>query len=126
MKRSAVVHLVLLGSTVGLHGCGTSESLQQQRYLSREDCLKDWNDPASCTAGPPSGGQGAYYYGPRYYWDPGAGRPVTVSADGTERTAASARISPTGSTSGITSRVGSFARGGFGAIAHAFGGGRGG
>ena len=96
MKRSAYVHLVLLGSAVGLYGCGTTEDLRQQRYASREDCLKDWNDAANCTSAPPSGAHGGYYFGPRYYWDGDAGRPVAVAADGSERTVANARISRIG------------------------------
>jgi hypothetical protein len=67
-------------------------------------------------------GQSGYYFGPRYYWDPNLGRPMAINADGTTRTINDAHITRTGSLTGITSRVGSVARGGFGASAHGFGG----
>jgi hypothetical protein len=68
-------------------------------------------------------GQPGYYFGPRYYWDSNSGRPIAVAADGSTRSIGNARITSAGSLEGITSRAGSFARGGFGSSAHGFSGG---
>jgi hypothetical protein len=126
MKRSTGVQLILLGSAMGLHGCdGTAHPLQQQRYTSFEQCRRDWGDPADCKQSQ-SGGMAAYYFGPRYYWDAGSGRPVAVEPDGSTRGISSSRITGGGSQSGgVTEHVGSISRGGFGASARGFGGGGG-
>jgi hypothetical protein len=124
MKQSTSVGLILLGSAMGLYYYdGGAQKLQQQRYASLDQCVHDWGDPANCTH--PSGtvAQPGYYYGPRYYWDSGSGRPIAVAADGSTRSIGNARITSAGSVEGgITSRAGSIARGGFGSSAHAFGG----
>jgi hypothetical protein len=124
MKRSTGVQLILLGSAMGLHGCdGTARPLQQQRYTSYEQCRRDWGDPADCKQSQ-SRGMAAYYFGPRYYWDAGSGRPVAVGPDGSTRGINSSRITGGGSQSGgVTEHVGSISRGGFGASARGFGGG---
>jgi hypothetical protein len=123
MKRSTRVRLVLLGSAVGLYACdGITHDLQQQRYTSIDQCRHDWGDPADCKPAPGVAGT-AYYYGPRYYWDPNIGRPIAVSSDGSTRVISNTSITSEGSRSGgITARAGSFARGGFGSSAHGFGG----
>jgi hypothetical protein len=126
LKRSRGVQLVLLGSSVGLYGCdGITESLQQQRYTSLEQCRQDWNDPADCKPALSNPGRAGYFfYGPRYYWDSNTGRPVVVAPDGTTRSIAGAHITSEGSTAGgVTEHAGSFARGGFGSSAHGYGGG---
>jgi hypothetical protein len=125
MKRSTCVQLVLLGSAVGLYGCdGAPQQLQRQRYASLDECRHDWGDPADCTQGSAGTGSG-YYFGPRYYWDPSFGRPVVVAPDGSTRSIVNSRISSAGSRfGGVTESAGSFARGGFGSIAHALGGAR--
>lgn len=123
MKRSTYVRLILLGSALGLYGCDeVREDLQQQRYASLDECRHDWGDPADCRQSPSMVGHGVYYFGPRYYWDPNLGRPMALNADGTARAINDAHITRTGSLTGITSRVGSVSRGGFGASAHGFGG----
>jgi hypothetical protein len=122
MKQSTSVGLILLGSAVGLYySGGGAQKLQQQRYTSLEQCTHDWGDPAECTH--PSGAvaQSGYYYGPRYYWDSGSGRPIAVAADGSTRSIGNARVTSAGSVSGgMTSHAGSIGRGGFGSSAHAF------
>jgi hypothetical protein len=126
MKRSTGVRLVVLGSSVGVYGCGpASLELHQQHYESLEQCVHDWGDPADCkrqsgTGGGVGGGLGGgYYFGPRYYWDYGSGRPVVVAPDGSTRSIGSARVTSEGSVSGgVTARAGSFARGGFGSMGH--------
>jgi hypothetical protein len=124
MKRSAYVRLVLLGSVVGLYGCDSPETLEQQRYASLDDCEKDWGDATVCRHVPsPNSWNSGYYFGPRYYWDRGADRPMVVNGDGTVRIAHAAHIARTGSALGETHSAGSFARGGFGGIGHAFGAG---
>jgi hypothetical protein len=121
MKKSTSVHLVLLGSAVGLYGCdGVSQALQQQKYTSLEQCRHDWGDPADCRQSPASGGL-PFYFGPRYYWDPNLGRPIGVNPDGTTRGISDAHITSAGSEVGVTSHAGSFSRGGFGSSAHGFG-----
>jgi uncharacterized protein YgiB involved in biofilm formation len=123
MKRSTYVQLILLGSAVGLYACDeVREDLQQQRYGSLDECRHDWGDPADCRQSSTAIGQPAYYFGPRYYWDPNLGRPMALNADGTTRVISDAHITRTGSLTGITSRVGSFSRGGFGSSAHRFAG----
>jgi hypothetical protein len=97
--------------------------LEQQRYASQDDCEKDWGDTNLCRRVPPSTSNTGYYFGPRYYWDRTADRPMVVDGDGTLRLAHAARIARTGSALGETHSAGSFARGGFGAIGHAFGAG---
>jgi uncharacterized protein YgiB involved in biofilm formation len=123
MKRSAYVQLILLGSAMGLYACDeVRQDLVQQRYASFDECHHDWGDPADCRQSFAVAGQSPYYYGPRYYWDPNLGRPMAVNADGTTRAISDAHITRTGSLTGITSRVGSVSRGGFGSSAHHFGG----
>lgn len=115
---TGIVTLVALGNH------GRTYDVRQTTYASREDCLQDWGTEESC---PASGQyQPGTYFGPRYYWDPGRNRPVVIGNDGAERVASSARIEPSGSLSGRTSVVGSFARGGFGGIGRGFSSGRGG
>jgi hypothetical protein len=125
MKRSAYVRLVLLGSAIGLYGCDSpTETLEQQRYASLDDCEKDWGDANLCRNAPsPSSWRSGYYVGPRYYWDRDTHRPMVVNGDGTVRVANAAHIARTGSSLGETHAAGSFARGGFGATGHAFGAG---
>jgi hypothetical protein len=125
MKRSASVGLVLLGSAVGglYYFSGAPQELQQQRYASLDACRHDWGDPPDCTRSTAPVGQTGYYYGPRYYWDSNSGRPIAVTADGSTRSISNAHISSAGSLEGMTSRAGSFARGGFGSSAHGFSGG---
>jgi hypothetical protein len=126
MKRSTYVQLILLGSAVGLYACdAVRQDIQQQRYGSLDECRHDWGDPADCRQSSGVTGPG-YYFGPRYYWDPNLGRPMAVNANGTTRAINDAHITRTGSLTGITSRVGSISRGGFGSSAHGFFGGRGG
>ena len=127
MKQSTSVGLILLGSAVGLYYYdGGAQKLQQQRYSSLEQCVHDWGDPAECTHPAGAVAPSGYYYGPRYYWDSSSDRPVAVAADGSTHTIGNARITSAGSLDGgITSRAGSFARGGFGSSAHAFGAGSG-
>jgi hypothetical protein len=127
VKRSTYVQLVLLGSAAGLYSCSEApQALQQQRYASREECGHDWGDPAICTQTPGSNGLSGYYWGPRYYWDPNIGRPVAVASDGSTRSISNTHITSEGSHSGgVTTSAGSFARGGFGSSARAFGGARG-
>jgi uncharacterized protein YgiB involved in biofilm formation len=123
MKRSTYVQLILLGSAMGLYACDeVRQDLKQQRYSSFDECHRDWGDPADCRQSFAVAGQPAYYYGPRYYWDPNLARPIAVSADGTTRVVNNAHITSVGSESGVTSRVGSVSRGGFGSSAHSFGG----
>jgi uncharacterized protein YgiB involved in biofilm formation len=108
---------------MGLYACDeVRQDLNQQRYASFDECRRDWGDPADCRQSFAVAGQPGYYYGPRYYWDPNLARPVAVSADGTTRVVNNARVTSSGSVSGITSRVGSVSRGGFGSSAHGFGG----
>jgi len=115
---AGVVSLVALGNH------GRTYDVRQTTYSSREDCLEDWGTEESC---PASGQlQQGTYFGPRFYWDPDRNRPVVIGNDGAERVATSARIQPSGSLSGRTSVVGSFARGGFGGIGRGFSSGRGG
>jgi hypothetical protein len=123
MKRSTYVQLVLLGSSMGLYACGDiRQDIKQQRYASYDECRRDWGDPADCRQATSAvTGQPVYYYGPRYYWDPNLARPMAVNADGTTRVISNAHISSAGSASGVTSRVGTFSRGGFGSSAHGFG-----
>jgi hypothetical protein len=122
MKRSTCVQLILLGSALGLYACDeVRQDLKQQRYTSLDECRHDWGDPADCRESFAVGGQPVSYFGPRYYWDPNLARPVAVNSDGTTRAITNAHITSAGSESGVTSRVGSFARGGFGSSAHGFG-----
>jgi hypothetical protein len=124
MKRSKGVQLVLLGSAMGLYGCdGVQQTLQQQKYASYDQCRRDWGSPQDCRQTSASSGP-IYYVGPRYFWDPNLGRPIAVEADGSTRSINNAHITSAGSESGgVTSRAGSFSRGGFGSSARGFGGG---
>jgi hypothetical protein len=123
MKRSTGVQLILLGSAVGLYGCDAPRPLQQQRYSSFEQCRRDWGDPADCRQSSATLGQPFYYFGPRYYWDSGLGRPVAVEPDGSTRGISNSHITSAGSQEGgVTTHAGSFSRGGFGSSAHSFGG----
>jgi hypothetical protein len=117
---AGVVGLALLG----YHG--REFDVQQTSYATREDCLDDWGTEDSCQPASTGSAQGHVYFGPRYYWDPGRGKPVVVGADGSERVATGARIGASGSHFGRTSFIGSFARGGFGGIGRGFGSGHGG
>jgi uncharacterized protein YgiB involved in biofilm formation len=122
MKRSTCVRLVVLGSALGLYTCNAGrQDLKQQRYSSLDECRHDWGDPADCRQSSAVAGQPAGYYGPRYYWDPNLARPIAVNADGSTRGINNAHITSAGSESGVTTRVGTFARGGFGASARGFG-----
>jgi uncharacterized protein YgiB involved in biofilm formation len=123
MKQSTSVGLVLLGSAVGLYYYdGGAQKLQQQRYASLEQCVHDWGDPANCSHSAGTVPQPGYYFGPRYYWDASSGRPIAVAGDGSTRSIGNARITSAGSLEGgITTRAGSFSRGGFGSSGHAFG-----
>jgi hypothetical protein len=122
MKRSTYVQLFLLGSAVGLYACDeVRQDIKQQKYASLDECRHDWGDPADCRQSSAVVGQAGYYYGPRYYWDPNLARPIAVNTDGTTRVISDARITSAGSESGVTSRVGTFARGGFGSSAHGLG-----
>lgn len=117
---AGIVGLVVLGNH------GRQFDVLQSAYASRQDCLDDWGSEESCPAVPQSGSGHSWYFGPRYYWDPDRGKPVVVSADGSEHVATSARIGPGRSSAGRTSIVGSFARGGFGGIGRGFSSGHGG
>lgn len=125
-RRSAHVSLLLLGSAATLAGCssGTPVDLRQQRYASREDCLRDWNSERDCqSAGTGGYGYGAgygAYFGPRYYWDPSRRQPVVVEPDGSERAAPGARVAENGSTRGQTVSAGRVTRGGFGSMGRGF------
>jgi uncharacterized protein YgiB involved in biofilm formation len=124
MKRSTYVHLVLLGSAMGLYGCDSiPENLQQQKYTSLDQCRKDWGDPTDCKQGPVTPGHSFMYLGPRYYWDAGAGRPVAVNENGETRSVSNSHVTSEGSHSGGVTSHAAFARGGFGSSAHGFGGG---
>jgi hypothetical protein len=115
---TGIVTLVALGNH------GRTYDVRQTTYASREDCLQDWGTEESC---PASGQyQSGTYFGPRYYWDPGRNRPVVIGSDGAEHVANSARIEPSGSLTGRTAVVGSYARGGFGGIGRGLSSGRGG
>ena len=116
LSAAGIVGLVVLGYR------GQEFDLQQTAYGSREDCLSDWGSEESC---PPVGssGSGQTYYGPRYYWDPGRGKPVIVGRDGSERVAEGTRVGPSGGRTGSTRFAGSFARGGFGGVGRGFGSG---
>lgn len=85
MKRSAAVPLLLLGTLTALTGCGPSMDevgYRQNRYASREDCLRDWgNDERDCR----SSGAGGAYLGPRYIYSHGGGYPMAIDPDGTTR-----------------------------------------
>jgi hypothetical protein len=124
MKRSTGVQLILLGSAVGLYACDdVSRPLQQQRYTSFEQCRRDWGDPTDCRQSSGGLGQPFYYFGPRYYWDSNLARPIAVESDGSTRGISNAHITSAGSVEGgITTRAGSFSRGGFGSSARGFGG----
>ena len=86
MKRSQAVPLVMIGTVIAVTGCGPSveTSVVQRSYTSLADCKKDWDEnqcsPQTYTSG--SGYSGGYY-GPRYYWDRDAGKPMAVATDGT-------------------------------------------
>jgi hypothetical protein len=124
-RRSAHVSLLLLGSAATLAGCssGADVALHQQRYASREDCLRDWNSERDCqTTGMGTGGYGGFggYYGPRYYWDPSRGQPIVVERDGSERAVPGARVSEASSAHGETVSAGRVTRGGFGSMGRGF------
>jgi len=134
-RRSRSVSLLLLGTVAALQACSDEAiPLQRQRYASREDCDRDWNDPALCEPAPGSagiaggtggggyGGGGAGWLGPRYYWDHRAGAPVVIDPDGHSRTAFSSRVGAAGSDVGVGMHAGSISRGGFGSIGHGFAG----
>jgi hypothetical protein len=123
------------GNLVGLAGAvglallgyhGREFDVQQTAYASRQDCLDDWGTEQSCQPVSTGSAHGPVYFGPRYYWDPGRGRPVVIGADGSERVATAARVGPSGSHFGSTSFAGTFARGGFGGIGRGLGSGHGG
>lgn len=114
MKRSKRVPLVVLGSLLSVAGCGDGQDLTQQRYYSKENCVKDWGEEQRCTSS--SGG----YYGPRYYWDRDLGRPMIVNGDGSVSAATNARIGSGGSSLGANLQAGKIARGGFGGFSRGF------
>lgn len=119
MKQTSLVGLVLLGTgaAVASHYSGSHE-LQQQMYVSKEDCDNDWGDTSRCTPAPDHPGA---YFGPRYYWDSAVGRPMAVGPDGLVREVPNARITAGGSLSGSTHSAGSISRGGFGSTGRAMG-----
>jgi hypothetical protein len=122
---NATVNVLCAAGVVGLVALGNHGrefDVRQTAYASREDCLSDWGTEDSCR----SSGSSTYYFGPRYYWDPQRNGPVVIGGDGSERVATNTRIGPSGSSSGRTAVVGSFARGGFGGIGRGFSSGRGG
>src|SRR5512136_1025643 len=62
MKRSHEVMLWMLGAGLGvaiLSEDKTVEQLKQDRYASKEDCLKDWGGEESCKEEWPQGGSHA-------------------------------------------------------------------
>jgi len=123
VKRSRKVALLVLGSLASLTACdsGREFGLQQRRYASLEECEKDWGDSAPCTNGSSSALGGTYgYFGPRYYWDPGIGRPVIVSPSGDTQIARSTRITSESAFSGEVAHVGTVSRGGFGGFGRGF------
>jgi hypothetical protein len=145
MKRSKAVPLLMLGTLGLLAGCGSdSREIQtrQNNYRSVEDCRKDWgNDEKDCQRSSSRAG-GYAYVGPRYIWNHGAGYPMAVNSDGSQRqltnsylsrpgaasTATSATVSRSTfssntSSSGARSSGSSVSRGGFGSTARGFSGG---
>jgi hypothetical protein len=114
---TGVAALVVLGNH------GAQYDVRQTAYASREDCLKDWGTEASC---PANRSGGSAFFGPRYYWDPKRSSPVVINPDGSEHVAYEARVGSSGSSTGRTSIVGNFSRGGFGGIGRGFSSGRGG
>lgn len=140
MKRSKAVPMLMLGTIGLLAGCGSdSREIQtrQNNYRSVEDCRKDWgNDEKDCQRS--SGRAGAAYVGPRYIWNHGAGYPMAVNPDGSQRALKNSYLSKPGSTSTATSATvsrssfsssgahsssSSASRGGFGSTARGFSGG---
>lgn len=122
MKRSLSVPLIVLG-TLSLSSCGQREPLMQQVYSSKEECEQDWTDGESCnTAAETNYEHHRLWYGPRYYWDRGLGRPVALRPDGSTRIVNNTRISQSGSTHGYTQSSGSIKRGGFGSVMRSGGG----
>lgn len=128
IRRSRSVTLLLLGTLAAVQGCSDdSAPLQRQRYASREDCIRDWNDPNLCQpnhtgSSGGSGGGSSGWYGPRYHWSRRLAAPVVVEPDGSTRAAVGARIGPNGSTVAPSLRVSSISRGGFGWLGHLFAG----
>ncbi|HEX5338554.1 MAG TPA: hypothetical protein VFW53_08965 [Gallionella sp.] len=140
MKRSHEVMLWMLGAGLGvaiLSEDKTVEQLKQDRYASKEDCLKDWGSEESCQEEPSQGGSHASggsgggggnadnrYRGPRYYWDRSAGHPVAVSDSGVHRPMPSAHPGGSSLSHSIGSvDAGSVTRGGFGHFSSRSGGG---
>ncbi len=122
---------MLLGSAVGLYACDNgTHDLFRQRYDSLEECRRDWGNPDDCKPVEGSGGAGhggAYYYGPRYYWDARSGSPIEVRPDGSTHPVGNSHLSGEGvHFGGVRTGAGFISRGGFGSSARAFGGGRGG
>lgn len=152
MKRSRRVPLVLIGTLVGLSGCGQDEEqvpVGRQAYQSLDDCTRDWGDSRYCSpdgagqqvasgaqassvaaagttaSGGTSHGSSGVYLGPRYYWDRDIGKPVAIDNEGNWRPVNNTRITGTnGSSSARAFGAGVHAsRGGFGSSAHGFSGG---
>lgn len=126
MKRSQAVPLVMIGTVIAVAGCGPSveTSVMQHSYASLSDCKKDW-DESQCSPQTYASGSGhsGGYYGPRYYWDRDAGKPMAVATDGTVTEISNAHVRSEYGFSGNSARVGSTRVGGFGGMAHGFSGG---
>lgn len=122
MKRSHRVTLLVIG-TLALAGCADDDdTTYQSQYRSLQDCQDEWGtDPRNCT--PRAGGSGSSsstHFGPRYYWDRGINRPVTVDESGNRRVITGSHLtSPGNSSRAISTRTSSASRGGFGASARA-------
>jgi hypothetical protein len=124
MKQSGVVQLVLLGSAFGLYAYSSHTApheVRQQRYASREDCIKDWGDPDDCPAQANGPVGQTFFLGPRYYWNPQRNLPMVLNADGSEHVATAARVSPGSSAAGLGRVVGNVSRSGFGSFGRGFG-----
>jgi len=123
VKRSRAVPLLVLGSIASLPGCAPDHpiDLQQKRYLTLEECQRDWGNDQPCAPGNrnDSGGR-SYYYGPRYYWDSENNRPVTVDPNGQTHPLANTAVGGEHASSGEVMHVGSISRGGFGSLGHGF------
>lgn len=61
-RRSTQIQLVLLAS-VSLTACGPQVHDSRMNYRNREDCVREWGDPALCQQ---STGTGFMWWGPRF------------------------------------------------------------
>lgn len=130
MKRSEQIVLWMLGIGLGVAALSeekTVEQLKQDRYDSREDCLRDWNgDDNYCN--PQTTSSGGYttthYNGPRYYWDRSENKPVVVTDAGKHVPVDNAHPSGTPLSRSVgSSPAGTVTRGGFGHFGARSGGG---